>query len=318
MTPRETHMSWVFLTQNEVYKLKKPVRFPYLDYSSLSRRLAVCRAEIDLNRRLAPDVYIGLTPLTQYHDTLAIDGLGRVVDWLVVMRRLDERQNLESLLLCHRLAPTHLDSLATRLLRFYRSARRAVISPTAYVERWRRNLAENRRILLDRRLGLPAATLRHVDRHLTDFLIRRSHLLTERVHQRLIVDGHGDLRPEHIWPQPPVRIIDCLEFSAELRMVDPLDELAFLYVECSRLGAAHHGAYVVRRVARALPGGLSPELFTFYASYRAMLRARLAVAHLLEPWPRTPEKWLPLASAYLRIAERVWRRLAATEGPVRA
>jgi len=129
------------------------------------------------------------------------------------MRRLDEGHNLESLLLNHRLAPAHLDSLASRLLRFYRSARRAWTTPTIHIDRWRRNLAENRRILLDRRLGLSEAIVRSVDRRLSGFLTARSHLMAERVRRRLIVDGHGDLRPEHIWPEPSVRIIDCLEFS---------------------------------------------------------------------------------------------------------
>jgi aminoglycoside phosphotransferase family enzyme len=91
-------------------------------------------------------------------------------------------------------------------------------------------------------------------------------------------------------------------------VVDPLDELAFLRVECSRLGATRHGDYIVQRVAAALPGGFMPELFAFYSSYRAMLRARLAIAHLLEDKPRLPEKWPPLALAYLRAADRAWQR----------
>ena len=95
---RETHMSWVFLAGNEVYKLKKPVRFPYLDFSTLARREAACRAELRLNRRLAPDVYLGVLPLVERAGKLSIDGEGAPVDWLVKMKRLDERFMLDGIL----------------------------------------------------------------------------------------------------------------------------------------------------------------------------------------------------------------------------
>ena len=95
---RETHMSWVFLAGDKVYKLKKPVRFPYLDFSTLGRREAACRAEFSLNRRLAPDVYIGVTPLVVSPRGLSLGGAGSIVDWLVVMRRLDDRWVLEQVL----------------------------------------------------------------------------------------------------------------------------------------------------------------------------------------------------------------------------
>lgn len=304
----ETHMSWLFATADEVYKLKKPVRFAYLDFSSLDRRRLACTAELVLNRRLAPDVYKRLAPLTRSGDTLALDGLGEIIDWLVVMRRLDVDRTLERLLLAGRLTPRQLNPLATLLTRFYRRAPRVMISPAAHLERWRSSLAANRSVLFDPRLGLPAALVRRIDRRQREFLQHQTDLLLGRVRRRLIVDGHGDLRPEHIWPEPPVTIIDCLEFNAELREIDPLDELAFLHVECSLLGAARHGAHVVRRVAESLPGGFVPALFAFYCAYRATLRARLAIAHLLEKTPRSPEKWRPLALRYLQAADRAWPR----------
>lgn len=299
---RETHMSWIFLAGDRVFKLKKPVRFPYLDFSSLARREAACRAELTLNRRLAPDVYLELAPLTVTARGLSIGGEGSVMDWLVVMRRLDESQTLEHAILEHRLEPWQLDRLAAALVRFYRRAARLFLSPAVYLDDWRESLLYNRRVLLEPRLGLPAGLVRKIDRVQRRFLSSRSAVLTGRVRRRDIVDGHGDLRPEHIWLGDPVKIIDCLEFNPRLRAVDPFDEIAFLSLECERLGAAWAGDYVRRRVARGLRDGLSEELFLFYRCHRATLRARLAIAHLLEPDPRTPEKWPRMARAYLRIA----------------
>jgi aminoglycoside phosphotransferase family enzyme len=119
------------------------------------------------------------------------------------------------------------------------------------------------------------------------------------------------LRPEHIWLDHQVRIIDCLEFNPRLRAVDSLDEVAFLTLECERLGAAWAGQYTRRGVERGLREDAGPDLFLFYRSYRAMLRARLAIAHLFEAQPRTPEKWPRLARAYLDIAERDAAKLEA-------
>ncbi len=305
----ETHMSWVFLAGEEVYKLKKPLRFPYLDYSTLARREAACRAELALNHRLAPDVYKAVVPLTRSSRGLAIGGAGDAVDWLVVMRRLDQRETLECALKTGRLATWQLDRVVSTLADFYRHASAIFVSTEAHLRSWCRSLAYNRSVLLDPRLGLPAGLVRRIDRAQRRFLAARSVLIADRVRHRQIVDGHGDLRPEHIWLGDPVRIIDCLEFNRSLRAVDPFDEIAFLCIECERLGGSWAGEYIKRRARLTLSDGLSDDLFTFYRCHRAALRARLTIAHLLEPNPRTPEKWPRLARTYLRLAANDARRL---------
>lgn len=304
---RETHMSWVFFAGAAVYKLKKPVRFAYLDFSTLSRREAACRAEFTLNRRLAPGVYEGVVPLVRRGGDLHLGGAGEIVDWLVAMRRLDESHTLETRLIEGRLAPDDLDGLVAVLTRFYRTASRVRLEPAARLVRWRRALVENEAVLLDPALDLPAPLVRRLTALERRFLARRREMLARRP----IVDGHGDLRPEHIWIGSAARIIDRLEFSAELRAVDPADELAFLDLECERLGRADVGRRLADRVLAGL-GGRPPEpLYLFYRIYRALLRARLSIAHLLEAEPRTPEKWPRQARAYLVIALRDARRLEA-------
>jgi uncharacterized protein len=319
---RETHMSWVFLAGDEAFKLKKPVRFPYLDFSTLSRREAACRAELALNRRLAPDVYEAVTPIVRSSHGLAIGRVGgepgggepgEIVDWLVVMRRLDPFGTLEHAIETRRLTVRQLDRLISTLAAFYRCAPRVLVSPEAHLLGLHRSLAFNTRVLLDARLdaqlGQPAGLVRAVGRAQRRFLAARSRLIADRVRGRHIVDGHGDLRPEHIWLGDPVRIIDGLEFNASLRAVDPCDEIAFLCLECERLGCAWAGEHIRRRARHALAGGLPDELFTFYRCHRAYLRARLTAAHLLEPAPRTPEKWRRLARTYLQLATGDARRL---------
>jgi aminoglycoside phosphotransferase family enzyme len=306
---RETHMSFVFLAGDKAFKLKKPVRFPYLDFSTLSRREMACRAELALNRRLASDVYLDVVALTRSNDGLAIGGPGEIIDWLIVMRRLDENETLENAILTEKLTRGNLDQLMTTLAGFYRRARAIFISPNIHVWNWRVSLALNTRVLLNPDLGLPAGLVRRIDRAQRQFLSQRSGLIAQRVRSRHVVDGHGDLRPEHIWLLDSMRIIDCLEFNPTFRAVDPLDEIAFLSVECERLGSVWVGQYIKRLAIQAFGDGESEELFTFYRCYRATLRARLAIAHMLEPNPRTPEKWPRQARSYLQIGAEDARRL---------
>lgn len=322
---RETHMSWVFLAGEEAYKLKKPVRLPYLDFSTLPRREAACRAELALNRRLAPDVYKGVVPLTRSRGGLAIGGPGETVDWLVVMRRLDPSGTLAHAIAAHRLTARQLDGLLSTLQAFYAQAAPALIPAEAHLRNWWRRVTLNTRVLLDGRLRLPAGPVRTIGRMQRLFLARRPALLARRVHGRRIVDGHGDLRPEHIFLGNPVRIIDGLEFNSTLRAVDPLDEIALLCLECERLGGGVAAARIGARGPYLLAPGAPEELFIFYRCYRASLRARLAAAHFLDPTPQTaerqkterqkPERWQGPARAYLRLAAADARRLRRFLGP---
>ncbi len=306
---RETHMSWVFLAGEKVYKLKKPVRFPYLDFSTLPRRKAACRAELRLNRRLAPDVYLDVVPLNESCGRLSIGGDGATADWLVVMKRLDESLMLDRLLETRSVTTVQLDRLIETLTQFYRSARPAFLPPAVHLADWQRSLAYNRRVLLDPRFAIRAGLVWRIDCAQRQFLQRRGHLIAARLRHRHIVDGHGDLRPEHIWLDNKVRIIDCLEFNPRLRVVDPFDEVAYLCLECERLGAAWVGLYIQRRLEHLLRDGPAEELFTFYRCHRATLRARLAIAHLMEEHPRTPQKWPRLCAAYLDFALASARKL---------
>ena len=203
----------------------------------------------------------------------------------------------------------------TLLARFYQHAARVRMTGEAHLADWRKSLADNRRGLFDPRAQLPAGLVCVIDGVQERFLARCGSLLAARASGGHIVDAHGDLRPEHIWLGNPLRIIDCLEFNDNLRANDPFDELAFLTLECERLGGAWVARYLRRRLTHALLHPPPAELFTFYRCHRATLRARLAVAHLFEKDVRTPEKWPAQARAYLRlVAADAWRLDALLRG----
>ncbi len=307
----ETHMSWVFLVGEQVLKLKKPVRYPFLDFSTLAAREASCREEVRLNSRLAPGVYRGLMAL-QWHDgrfelvpeaAAGANGrtvgrtAGRTVEWLVWMRRLPAARMLDRLIADARVEPAEIDALAGVLVAFYRGATRVDPDPAEHLARFQREQAVSREVLLRPQFQLDGAA--HALDRLDQALLRGRAALHERVAQRRIVDGHGDLRPEHVCLLQPPAVIDCLEFNALLRQVDPFDELAFLALECDMAGAAWIGPRLVAACAAALSDAPPPALLALYTAYRALLRARLAMAHLLDVRPRTPHKWAPLAQRYV-------------------
>jgi aminoglycoside phosphotransferase family enzyme len=302
VTTRQTHMSWVFLTDDRVYKLKKPVAFPFLDYSSLARREAACRAEIAVNRRMAASVYLGVLPLTRTRRRLAVGGEGEVVDWLVVMRRLPEALMLDHALAAGTVGARELDRLAGFLAGFYRHAARRPVPAAVHLGNWRRQIARNRAVLADPCFGLDQRHVGRIDRAAHRFLAEAGGLVAARAAEGRIVDGHGDLRPEHIFIGEPIAVIDRLEFNPAFRVADPFDELAFLHVECEVLGFAEAGASVAERVGAGLRDAVDPLLYSFYRLYRAAMRARLVIAHLIAPDGRSPERWRPLAARYLAVA----------------
>jgi len=304
VTTVETHMSWVFLAGDRAYKLKRPLQLPYLDFSTLAKREAACRAELKLNRRLAPELYLAVAPLRETTHGLSLAGDGRIVDWLVVMHRVNEQLMLDAEISAHRVDMERLRALENILGRFYRHAQPVFAPPEKYLRTWHQLLRSNRLLLLDSRLSMPTASVLMIDRAQRRFLARFGSLLVHRLQHQKIVEGHGDLRPEHIWLGRPLSIIDCLEFNAEFRSVDPFDELSSLAIECERLDAPDIGNGILKSISRMLSDGVVPELLTFYRCYRATLRANLSIAHLLDSSPRTPAKWRPLALRYLEIARR--------------
>jgi uncharacterized protein len=301
----ETHMSWVFLAGGRAFKMKKPVRFPYLDFSTLAARETDCLAELTLNRRLAPGVYLGVARLTFAKGAgLRIDGEGEVVDWLVVMRRLPADRMLDRLLVAHVVGASELDQIAFVLADFYRRADRLEVSPTEYFRRLEAEHTENHEILSRRNFAIDHGRVRQMLGRMEAAFASERGRLESRAADGFLVDGHGDLRPEHVCLEREVAIFDCLEFSAVLRQVDPVDELAALTVECALLGADGFGPSLLERVTGAVGWRAPDRLYAFHLARRGLLRARLALSHLLDPAPRQAQRWEPLAARYLHIAER--------------
>lgn len=301
----ETHMSFVFLVGDRVYKFKKPVALPFLNLATLASREENCRTEVALNRRLAPDVYLGVSPLTLSPlGGLRLGGDGPAVEWLVVMRRLPEELMLDRLLASGSLEDEKAERLASRLAEFFRGATRGAISGAAYFERLRNEQADNRAILTRRRFAVDHGRIPVVLDRMDAALSSVKTLLESRARERRLIDGHGDLRPEHICFTDGVDIFDCLEFSVDLRLTDPIEEIAYLGLECELLGAPTLGPGLLARISDEMREAPEFRLFHLHYARKGLLRMRLSLAHLLDAAPRQPARWEPLAARYMALAEK--------------
>lgn len=300
----------MFLADRYAYKLKKPIRLAFLDFSTLALRRHFCEEEIRLNRRLAPEVYLGTVPLTRKKDAaLALGGNGTAVDWLVQMRRLPANRMLDAAIRAGTAEPWQLDTLTRRLVAFYRTAAPIEFAPGDYCKRLEAGIVANRRELEDAAGALPPDAVCRVHEALLVMLRDTRALFDRRSAERRIVEAHGDLRPEHVLLGTEPQVIDCLEFNREFRILDPIDELSFLAMECAALGGAEVGTQILSGYCE-LSGDRPPQrLLDFHACCRACLRAKLAIAHLEEVPAREPARWPALARQYLELAEGYAARL---------
>ena len=307
----ETHISWVYLTDRYAYKLKKPVRFEFLDFSTSALRHRACLEELRLNRRLAPDVYIDVLPITQdEHGGLELNGPSNEVDWVVQMRRLSKDKALDAVLRRGLLTPDGSKSIAEHLATFYSRLPAERLAAREYSDMLDRHIRANGDALFDA-MKEDQIRVRRIQSAQLRYLHIQGPLIDSRVDSGHIVDGHGDLRPEHIYLGDPPVVIDCIEFSDELRRVDIADELSFLAMECQRLGDDSLGELVLTTYERVFGDRVPSTLLAFYRSYRACVRAKVALLREQQQAENQRQSTARIAGTYIDWAERY----AAELGP---
>jgi aminoglycoside phosphotransferase family enzyme len=302
----ETHMAFVFLTADFAFKLKKPVRFGYFDHLTLAARATACAEEVRLNRALAGDVYLGTLALVQTETGLALGGAGPVVEWLVHMRRLPADRMLDTLITARQSSPTpdEIAAVVALLARFYRRQQASPLAAGLYLAHLQREQAINTENLHHMARFLPDIPLALVTTDLEGRIAGMSAEIAARHKAGLVVEGHGDLRPEHVCLTAPPVIFDRVETAIELRVIDVFDEVGYLAAECALMGRADLGDCLMRGLADAGFAPPSPDLQTTFAMFRLVTRARLALDHLRDSSPQTPEKWPVRARDYLTEARR--------------
>ncbi|MGQ0636100.1 MAG: bifunctional aminoglycoside phosphotransferase/ATP-binding protein [Planctomycetaceae bacterium] len=287
----QTHISVVFLAGDFAYKLKKPVRLSFLDFSTPELRRHYCEEEVRLNRRLAPDVYLGVVPVVRDGERLRFEAAGEPIDWAVKMRRLPDRATLESRVAHGEIDARHVVSLAGRLAEFHRrAASNEQIASFGRFDAVARNLRDNFTVAAPHvgRTVSPAVFAR--TRALTDQALEvLKPLIEARAARGVPRDTHGDLHLDHVYlfperpPPEDLIAVDCIEFNERFRYTDPIADMAFLAMDLQFHGRWDLAQSFSEAYFAASGDTDGRRLLPLYLSYRAAVRGKVDGLQLDEP-----------------------------------
>lgn len=319
---RHTHISAVFLAGPHVYKIKKPVELGFLDFSTLAKRRHYCEEEVRLNRRLAPEVYLGVVPVTRDDKGVRVEGDGEVVEWAVKMRRLPDEATLQSRLPRGEVGIQVVEALARKIAAFHAEGESGPrVAAFGDFEVVARNAREN----FEQSTAYVGNTVSNAvfarAQALTDEALARHRALIEsRAERGVPRDTHGDLRLGHVYyfpereppsPQPlspsegergwgeggDLVIIDCIEFNERFRFADPVADMAFLVMGLTLQGHRDLARAFTEAYFRASGDSEGRALVPFYTSYRAAVRGKVEGLKLARPEIAAADRAVALTKA---------------------
>jgi aminoglycoside phosphotransferase family enzyme/predicted kinase len=320
---RQTHISWLFLTPERVYKLRKAVDLGFVRFPTRAERNLDCEREVALNRRLAPDVYLGVAPVHLEGGRARVgpvsdkpaepDARGDLAEHCVVMRRLSEERCALALLERKALGPAEVDAIAERIAGFHAENcldAPAPFEPEEWLERIRRPVETNFEALEGAPRGwLPRRTLAGVEEETRRLFDLHRERFEARRRAGRAVDGHGDLHLAHVWIEregsEPLAI-DCIEFREDLRRIDGASDVAFLALDLAARRRPKLGERLLRRYAAETDDWDLYSVVDWYRAYRACVRAKVAVLTAQDDGGEEAARAERIAEArrYLRLAAR--------------
>ncbi len=308
----ETHISWVILTDEFAYKLKKPVQYSFLDFSDLDKRQLNCQRELELNCRLAPTVYLQVVAVHQMDDIFLLADRqavgGPIVDYALKMRRLDTAMEMDLMLAHGKIDLAYMQVLARCVADFHRTAKVISAPQQSSADGYRSDFNDilGQSAVFEAGLGMDAgARLASVATASDRFLQAHADAIALRGATGLVRDVHGDLHARNIFAYPEPIIFDCIEFNAHFRQIDVLNEVAFFCMDLEATGFEAHADAFLKAYLIAFPAMQGREdrlLFTWFKCYRANVRAKVAALRALQ-MPGEPSVVAEM-QLYLRMMER--------------
>lgn len=279
---KETHISYVILTEKHAYKIKKPIKTSFLDFSTLELRQYYCQRELELNRRLAASMYQEVLPVRKKGAEFYIGQQeGEIVDYALKMQRMDNRREMDELLKKEEVTEAHIEKIAQKIARFHQEVEiiRQPFNLEDYKERF--NAINEQREFIEKNMNAPY--VRYLDEAVAysdDFLEKNVELLQARHQQGMIRDGHGDLHSKNIFLYDDPVIFDCIEFSDHYRYLDVLNEIAFFCMDLEAYQAHSLSELFYQKYTELMPeNSFSAQdrfnLFNYYKCFRANVRAKV-------------------------------------------
>jgi hypothetical protein len=310
---RETHISMLFFTGRHVYKVKKPVNFGFLDFTTLKKRKHFCHLELILNRRLSSDIYLDVAAITQRGGEIDLDGQGRAVEYAVKMNQISEDRLMDRLLDRQLVTPEMVAAVAKRLADFYRTAETTEkIKGFALPDRVKVDTDENfeqTRSYVDRTIS--REQFDEIQGVTNDFLRHEGERFLKRCEEGWIRDCHGDLRLEHVFFGDEISILDCIEFNERFRYTDVAADIGFLAMDLDFRGREDLGEHLIQCYADLAEDRGIFSVLDFYRCYRAYVRGKVESFRLDDPFMDRveKEKAASRATRYFRLAEQYAKRL---------
>jgi aminoglycoside phosphotransferase family enzyme len=299
----QTQMSYVFLTGDFVYKVKKPVDLGYLDYTTLEKRLYYCQREVELNKRLCPDAYLGVVTINNDNGTFSIDGKGEIEEYAVKMRYLPQERMLNVLLAQNKVSVDMITGIARILAYFHKEAE--IIKGFGTPDTIRINTDENFS-QTEKYVGqsISKETYRCIKDYTEDFIEHNTSLFNKRIEEGKIRDCHGDLHAAHICFTDNICIYDCIEFNDRFRYCDIAAEVAFLSMDLDHNNRPDLADNFVNAYTEFSNDKELSQLHSFYKCYFAYVRGKVACFQLDDVHIPDEEKTGILANArsYFELA----------------
>jgi len=304
----ETHISWLFFTGQFVYKVKKPVNFGFLDFTTLEQRRFFCLEEVRLNRRLSPDVYLGVVDIWEEGGRYAMHETGRVVEYAVKMRQLPEDRWLSGLLKRDEASPQLMRRIAQRIAAFHADAER--VNRLGGIATVRVNTAENFTQTRDQiGVTLTAEVHDRVRAYTEAFLDARSPVFERREREGRTRECHGDLHADQICVEDGIAFIDCIEFNERFRFSDVAADIAFPAMDVDYYARAELSDSLVREYVTASGDAGVLDVLDFYKCYRAFTRGKVRGFRLRQPGLSDLDRHMTIeqAARYFGLANRYAR-----------
>ena len=302
----QTQMSFVFITGDYVYKVKKPVDLGYLDYTTLDKRRFYCQREIELNRRLCPDIYLAVLPITRQKDCISVDGQGKTIEYAVKMRRLPQEAMMNVLLADNKVSPDMLTGVAEKLAEFHQRAETSdAISAFGEIATITINTEENF-TQTEKYVGniISRENYQYIMAYTRRFIEDNAPLFHRRIADGRIKDCHGDLHAAHICFYNGICIYDCIEFNDRFRYCDVAAEVAFLAMDLDHYGRADLSRHFVDAYVASSGDKELMTLLNFYKCYRAYVRGKVGCFKFDDPYisPEERAEVLTTARSYFELA----------------
>jgi aminoglycoside phosphotransferase family enzyme len=309
----QTHISYVIITDDLVYKFKKPVDFGFLDFTTLAKRHHFCQQELILNRRLCPSIYLGLVALEKTDAGFILTDesrarSGNIIEYGIMMKRMPEERMMTNIITAGHLVPAMIDAICDVLVPFYAGAEtgpdiRRFGRPAAVAVNIFENFTQTENFI-----GSPALSREQFDRikkFSTDFL-QREDLFAARTSAGRIRDCHGDLYSANICLADQVYIFDCIEFNERFRYCDVASDIAFLAMDLDYHGLPELSARFVAGMREKSGDAGLDAMLNFYKCYRAYVRGKinLFTANAPEVDDKTKAQCQEMAEKYMQLAER--------------